>query len=191
VISEAEILSKLNYGTSKDVLNANSNSPLSDLLRELAQDVTKQLVESLDKHQVGASNNLRQSIQPEKQVTINGNEVTIGINADFYWKFVNYGVNGSEVNHGAPNWGTQPPQDKSFHQAIIEWIPTTGSTLPEAFASYDSWAWAIQKSIAKNGKEARPFYTDVVNDSLVEQLREPISNLLGRSITINIVDPWQ
>jgi len=189
-MSDADKIGALNLGQAKKVLQAKKGSPLEELLKTLCQDVSDQLVESLDSHGVKASLNLRQSIKPDSQVTINGSEVTIGINADFYWKFVNYGVNGSEVGHGAPDWGTQPAQEKSFHQAILDWIPYTGTTLPDGFSSYDSFAWAIQTNIAKKGKEARPFYTDVVNDELVEYLRKPISDLLGRSIQINIVDPW-
>lgn len=190
-MSEAAKLDSLNLGQAKSILSGKKGTPMEELLKSLCQDVSDQLVEALDSRGVKASLNLRQSIKPESQVTINGSEVTIGIKADFYWKFVNYGVNGTEVNHGAPSWGTQPPQEKSFHQSIVEWIPTTGSTLPSGFASYDSWAWAIQNSIKKKGQAPRPFYTDVVNDELVEYLRKPISDLLGRSIQINIVDPWQ
>lgn len=189
-MSEVGKLEALNLGQSKSMLSGKKSTPMENLLRTLCQDVSDQLVESLDKHGVKASLNLRQSIQPDSKVVINGSEVTIGIKADFYWKFVNYGVNGTEVNHGAPSWGTQPPQEKSFHQAILDWIPTTGTTLPSGFASYDSFAWAIQESIKKKGQEPRPFFTDVVNNELVEYLRKPISDLLGRAIKINIVDPW-
>jgi hypothetical protein len=189
-MNEADILSKLNLGTSKAVIQGQPNSPLGELLQGLAQDVTDMLTKSLDGYDVNASRNLRQSIKPTKVIQ-DGNTVVVPIEADFYWKFVNFGVNGSEVNHGAPAWGTQEPQSVSFHQAIIEWIPTTGTTLPEQFSSYDSWAWAIQSSIVKNGKKARPFFTDVVNEKLVEYLREPISTLLGRSIEIAIAEPWQ
>ena len=187
---EADILAKLNLGTSKAVVQGQPNSPLGELLQSLAQDVTDMLTKSLDGYDVNASRNLRQSITPTK-IEQNGNTILVPIDADFYWKFVNYGVNGSEVNHGAPAWGTQEPQAVSFHQSILEWIPTTGSTLPDGFQSYDSWAWAIQSSIIKKGKAPRPFFTDVVNDKLVEYLRKPISNLLGRSIEISIVEPWQ
>jgi hypothetical protein len=188
--TEADILNRLNLGSSKSVLAGNPSSPLAELLKDLAQDVTDMLTKSLDKHGVGASLNLRQSIQPHKQVTIEGNEISIGINADFYWKFVNYGVNGTEINHGAPSWGAVQVQTTSFHDAILAWIPTTGMTARDN-QTYDSMAWAIQSSIKKKGQEPRPFYTDVVNESLVQYLKAPISKLLGRTITINIVDPWQ
>lgn len=190
-MSVSKQLSSMNIGKSKAVINAQQGSPLEELLKDLCQDVSNQLVESLDKHNVKASLNLRQSIKPDNKVTIKGSEVTVGIKADFYWKFVNYGVNGTETQYGAPSWGAQPAQDVSFHQSILNWIPTTGSTLPDGFASYDSWAWAIQTNIKKHGQKPRPFYTDVVNEQLVDYLAKPISELLGKAITINIVDPWQ
>lgn len=190
MINEADILSKLKLGTSKEVLNASPKSPMAELLQRVVQDVIDQLSERIDHYAISASENLKQSLTPTN-VESKGGTVSISIDAAFYWKFVNYGVNGTEVNHGAPAWGKQPAQEKSFHKAILDWIPTTGTTLPEQFTSYDSWAWAIQESIKKHGKAKRPFFTDVVNEALIEQIREPISNLLGRAITVNIIEPWQ
>lgn len=188
---EAIALQKLNLGMANAILSEKPNSPLSALLLALAQDVTEQLRVSADKYNISASSNLKQSIIPKNKVTIENGAVTVAIEADFYWKFVNYGVNGTEINRGAPAWGVQPKQDMSFHQAILNWIPTTGTTLPEGFSSYDSWAWAIQTNIKKHGQKARPFFTDVVNKKLVQELKKPIELLLKQAITVNIVDPWQ
>lgn len=190
MISEADIISRLNLGASKEVLANSPSSPLSELLQGLVQDVTDQLTAKVDEYNINASSNLRQSIVPA-EVSKEGSTVSIGINADFYWKFVNYGVNGTEVSHGAPSWGSQPPSEISFHQSTMDWVRNRGITMPEQFNSYESFAWAIMKNIEKHGKEARPFFTDVVNDKLYEALQKPIEALLKQSITINIVEPWQ
>lgn len=192
MINEADILGKLNLGTSKEVIANNPKSPLAKLLQEQIQDVIDQLTKSMDKYGISATDNLRQSLVPTNPILDNNTvSVSVSVGDAFYWKFVNYGVNGTEVNHGAPAWGSQPAQEKSFHQNILEWIPTTGTTLPAQFDSYDSFAWAIQSNIIKNGKAPRPFFTDVVNEKLTEQLREPIAKLFGRAIKINIIEPWQ
>ncbi len=190
MVNEDSILRQLNLGSSKEVLRNSPASPLAQLMTALAQDVTDQLTTSLDKYEISASNNLKQSITPQP-VVIDKNGVTVAISADFYWKFVNYGVNGSEVNHGAPAWGTQPPQDKSFHQSILDWIPFRSIALPEQFSSFDDFAWAIMANKKKNGEAPRPFFTDVVNQKLISYLQEPIERVIGEAIKVRILEPWQ
>jgi len=114
-VSTQEFMDMITVGNAKAILDGTVGTPLDELLRSLVQDVTNDLVESLDKYDISASSNLRQSIVPETNVTKDGSVVSIGIKADFYWKFVNYGVNGTEVNHGSPSWGKQQPSEKSFH----------------------------------------------------------------------------
>lgn len=177
-------------GTAQDILEADPSSPLSSLLRELMQEVTDQLVESLGRYDAVASGNLMQSIRPDSTATLDGDVLSVSITAPFYWKFVNFGVNGSEISRGAPAWGTISQQG-SFHTSIMGWIRDRGITLPENFGTYDSFAWAIVNSIKKKGIAARPFYTDVVNEKLTEYLQGSISTLIGRAITVKIVEPWQ
>ena len=188
--TEAEILAKLNLGTSKQVLEENPNSPLGELLTQLTNDVIIQLTKSLDKYNISASHNLRQSIVPTKVMVDDGN-VAVAINADFYWKYVNYGVNGTEVNYGSPAWGHEKNNTKSFNTSIQEWVRNRGIVAPEQFGDYEQFAYAIMSNIKRKGQKPRPFYTDVVNDKLKEHIRKPIERLMKKSITITIIDPWQ
>lgn len=189
--NEADILSALNLGSSKAVLENKGNSPLSELLVSMSEDVITQLKGALVARNINTSSQgLSQSLHVS-EIKIAGSEVKIGISAEFYWKFVNYGVNGTEIHRGAPDWGSVPAGDKSFSQAIREWIPQRGLQLPPEFSSFESFTYAIMTNIRKKGKEARPFFEDVVNDKLVETLREPIVKVIGRSIEISIASPWQ
>lgn len=189
--NEADILSALNLGSSKAVLENKGNSPLSELLVSMSEDVITQLKAALVARNINTSSQgLSQSLHVS-EIKIAGSEVKVGISAEFYWKFVNYGVNGAEIHRGAPDWGSVPAGDKSFSQAIREWIPQRGLQLPPEFSSFESFTYAIMTNIRKKGKEARPFFEDVVNDKLVETLREPIEKVIGRSIEISIASPWQ
>lgn len=189
--NEADILSALNLGSSKAVLENRGNSPLSQLLVSMSEDVITQLKGALVARNINTSSQgLSQSLHVS-EIKIADSEVKIGISAEFYWKFVNYGVNGTEIHRGAPDWGSVPAGDKSFSQAIREWIPQRGLQLPPEFSSFESFTYAIMTNIRKKGKEARPFFEDVVNDKLVETLREPIEKVIGRSIEISIASPWQ
>ena len=188
-VNEADILNSLNVGNAKTSLDSSNNSPLGNLLVKLNQAIIDDLQQSIQARDINASRNLSQGITPS-DVIINGNEVEVNISMDFYWKYINYGVNGTEVNHNAPSWGSAPSQTMSFHDSILAWKSDRGITLPEGFKDYDSFAWAIQNSIIRKGKKARPFYDDVINEKLVKVLEEPIKKLLGESIKLTIVAPW-
>ena len=161
-----------------------------DLLVKLNQAIIDDLQQSIQARDINASRNLSQGITPS-DVIINGNEVEVNISMDFYWKYINYGVNGTEQNNNAPSWGSAPSQTLSFHDSILAWKSDRGITLPEGFTDYDAFAWAIQTNIKKYGKKARPFYDDVINEKLVKVLEAPIRKLLGESIKLTIVAPWQ
>ena len=181
----------ITVGNSKAILEGLPGTPLEELLKDLMQDVADQLVLEIDALNIAASRRLRQSIIPDKQVTKEGNVVTIGLSADFYWKFVNYGVNGTEVQHGAPSWGKQPAGEVSFKQSIMDWTMDKGITMPAQFDTYDSFAFAIMANVKKKGKAPRPFFTNVVNETLTMKIQKELSEFFKEAITVNIVEPWQ
>ena len=190
-MDEAAIINSLELGAAVATLNNAPESPLSQLLVSLLEDLTEQLQQALVDRDINTSSlGLSQSIKPTAAI-IQGNTVQVGLEMDFYWKFVNYGVNGTEVNHGAPAWGSVPSEGLSFLESVKQWIPQRNVMLPPEFKDYDQFAYAIMTNIRKKGKEARPFFEDVINSSTVEFLREPIQALFGKSLTIAIASPWQ
>ena len=189
-VNEADILNGLNVGNAKTVLDNSNNSPLGNLLVKLNQAIIDDLQQSIQARDINASRNLSQGITPS-DVIINGNEVEVNISMDFYWKYINYGVNGTEQNNNAPSWGASPSQTLSFHDSILAWKSDRGITLPSNFEDYDQFAWAIVSSVIRKGKKPRPFYDDVINEKLVKVLEAPIRKLLGKSIKLTIVATWQ
>lgn len=189
-MSESSIFNSLNLGSSRDILENKPDSPLGELLYDLTNDVIKQLKQRLVDRDVNASLGLSQSIIPTDEI-LDGNSIAVGISMDFYWKYINYGVNGTEINRGAPNWGGAPQQSISFKDAILKWIPFRGLTLNEDVKDYKSLAWIIMNHKIKKGQEPRPFFTDVINENLVQVLKKPIEKVIGRAVEISIVEPWQ
>jgi hypothetical protein len=187
LVNEAAILNKLNLGTSAQVLTASTDSPLSVLLKDLTQGVIDELGRNIDKYNISASNNLKQSIKPTKIVS-EKDSVSIGISAEFYWKYVNYG-------HGKLRSNLMPPYEKenasapSFYESINQWVRNRGIIAEDK--TYEQLTFAIMKHVQEEGKAPRPFFTDVVNDNLVKVLQKPIEKLIGRAITVTIIDPWQ
>ena len=193
-VNEADILNNLNVGNAKTSLDSSNNSPLGNLLVKLNQAIIDDLQQSIQARDINASRNLSQGITPS-DVIINGNEVEVNISMDFYWKYINYGVNGkgteADVHKGSPTWGSAPAQTMTFHDSILAWKSDRGITLPSSFKDYDEFAWAIVHSVIRKGKEPRPFYDDVINEKLVKVLEAPIKKLLGESIKLTIIAPWQ
>jgi len=190
-MSEEEIINSLTLGSSIETLTNQPNSPLAQLMQALLNDIIERLRQSLIDRNINTSRReLSQSMQPTA-LEYEGNRVSIGLEMAYYWKFINYGVNGTEVNHGAPSYGSLPPATKSFKDSILEWIPARSVQLPPQFKTYDSFAFAIMTNVRKRGQAPRPFFEDVINDQTAEFLREPIERLLGKSIEIAIAAPWQ
>ena len=190
--SEADILRSLNLGSSKEALSGDPKSPLSQLLQLQVQDIIDELRKSLVKYDANASRELAQSIVPTK-TSAKGSEVSVEISVGkaFYWKFINYGVNGTLINRGAPNWGAQPKGQYTFSQSMKNWEEHRGVTYSNGQSNWISKSHVEGMGIKERGQIARPFYSDVVNDALIRELEEPISELMKRAITIRIVEPWQ
>jgi hypothetical protein len=185
---QSEALAKINVGTSRATLKAEKSSPMDFLLIGIMQEVVDRLGVSLDKYNISASNRLKQSIATV-EVSADGNELTVGVEASAYWKFINFGVNGSVVNHGAPTWGQQPSSGQTFKAAISGWVRDRGIQKPEKFKTYDDFVFAIMRNIKLKGKKPRPFVTDVINDKLKAELSKAISEIYKKAIVINVLQP--
>ena len=191
---EAEALRGLNLGTSTAILNNEQGNPLEKLLKDLMQGVIDALGKSMDKYDVNASRRLRQSFKVANPI-VSGQGISVGITVgekEYYWKFINKGVNGTVEKHGAPSWAGYSAPKGDYKASILTWIRDRGATLDDRFKDYDDMAIFIMSRIKKKGKKPRPFFDDVINDpKLIELLRKPIEKLIGRAIEVKIAEPWQ
>jgi len=187
-MSVRDLVEKMNIGVSKRAINADLGSPMHTLVIGLNQEVIDRLGKSIERYDISASNRLKQSI-----VTVDQSQkgtIIVAVQADFYWKYVQYGVNGTERNNGAPTWGKAPGGTPTFKEAILGWIRDRGIKAKPG-QTYDQLAFAFMTSIRKKGIVPRPFFTDVVNADLVEYLEKSISAVYKQAITVQIRDPWQ
>lgn len=176
-----------NLGQAKSVLENLPSNPLQALLQEQLNDVVQKLRNSVAQHDFDASGDLRKSFVTTKPNFSNGT-LEISVEAEYYWKFLNYGVNGSKINRGAPTWGKQPSRGVTFKQEIDSWIKLRGIT-PRGKVyknSYDSMNFLIRKSIIEKGKKPTNFVDDVITPALSDKMSQEISNLVGRSIEVFI-----
>jgi hypothetical protein len=196
VQNEAAILASLDLGKAKQMIDAPADSPLGVLLSLLCQNVLDEIIQNAFKYDINASGTLMQSFQVSEAFMENGG-VTVQLTLPedkAYWKYIDQGVNGTLVNRGAPNWGRAPKSTQSFKQSITNWMFQRGVQLddrPNGAQTLEQLNYLIRRHIVEQGKEKRPFVSDVLNENIVSLFREPIERLLGRAIQINIVAPWQ
>ena len=194
--SEASILAQLDLGGSKKILDAPADSPLGVLLVLLCNNVLSEIKDNAFKYKINASGTMMQDFRVS-EAFLESNEVTVQLAVPedkAYWKYINYGVNGTKRNTGAPSWGLPPIGTKSFSQSIDDWMFHRGiqpDGRPNGAKTVEQLNYLIRKHIVEQGKEPRPFVSDVLNENIVTLFREPIERLLGRAIQINIVTPWQ
>jgi hypothetical protein len=181
-----DVVNSLKLGTARATLEGKADSPLAILLQGVHQEVVDQLGEQLERLDAVASNRLKQSL-----VTVDlskDGEVSLAVSADFYWKFVNYGVNGTQVNHGAPAWGAAPAGTPSFKDSISEWIRDRGIRAKQG-QTYEQLTYAVMAGVRKNGIAPRPFVQNVINKELKQYLTRSVSQVMRKAITINIKEP--
>lgn len=112
----------------------------------IAQKIIDTLIDVMREKDVEASSNLIQSLEPE---TKSGEIV---IYADYYWKFVDKGVNGLLQNRNSPYSFKFVPASKKHALAMIEWAKFRGMgaiTVKEAYQ--------LATSIKLKGIKARNF----------------------------------
>ena len=113
---------------------------------EIAQKIIDTLIDVMREKDVEASSNLIQSLEPEWQ----GDEIRIY--ADYYWKFVDKGVNGLVQNRNSEYSFKFVPASKKHALAMIEWAKFRGMgaiTVKEAYQ--------LATSIKLKGIKARNF----------------------------------
>lgn len=182
------IIRGMNLGVSKQTIAADKNSPLHTLLIGVHQEINDRITGSIDKHNIVASNRLKQSVksvdQSEKGI------LNVSMSMNFYWKYMQYGVNGTTQNWGAPTWGQAPAGTEDFKTAILGWIRDKGLQARPG-QTYDQMAFVIMRHIREKGIKGRPFYTDVVNDDLKAFLTKSVSDVYRQALIVEISDPWQ
>jgi hypothetical protein len=196
VQNEAAILASLDLGQAKQMIDAPADSPLGVLLVLLCDNVLAEIRNNAFKYDINASTTLMQSFRvSEAFLEEGGVTVQLTLPEDkAYWKYIDQGVNGTLVNRGAPNWGRSPLGTKSFSESIDNWMHHRGirpDGRPNGAQTTEQLNYLIRRHIVEQGKEPRPFVSDVLNENIVSLFREPIERLLGRAIQINIVAPWQ
>jgi len=177
---EADLVNSIDFARSEQILANKSDNPLTELLLRLTNDIIEDLRLELDKSR--ATGNLQGSIIPMPK-TYNLIEVT----APFYWKYINYGVNGIQINRGAPYHGKAPKTGLSFYDSVYKWIGDKG--IVGDGVTREQLAGMIVNSVRMKGIEATHFYDKVVTPQRKKEMSISISMLIGEAIKQVIKKP--
>ena len=188
-MSEGDIAAGLDFGRAEDILKNTSDSPMTNLLLELTNELIadwrKQLqVPNSKGHKPYATGDLTQSFQPVKL-----SENIIATTAAPHWKYINYGVNGTKVNRGAPKHDSAPKGNLSFYDSIYKWRGDKGIVPDDKDITREQLAGMIVNSVRMNGIEATHFFDKVLTEQRVDEMSQRVSDLVGAAIRTVIKKP--
>lgn len=158
---------------------------VSDWVNERIE-VAKKALQDNDKNT--ARRSLYQSIVALPIVEEDG-VITVQVEANDYWDFVNSGVDGTKIKRGAPYSydGKQPPvttiRQWMYDRSITtrEYIDKTGAKQIQPLTTEEernALAFGIARSIKIKGVEANPFMDIAFSDEAVEDLTERLKQVL-------------
>lgn len=182
-VDQAKFVQGLDFGEADSILLNKSDNKLTQLLLDLTNELIADLSKELDKHR--ATGNLASSILPSKI-----NPESIEVTAPYYWKYLNYGVNGIKVQHGAPTHEkSKTKTELTFYEAILKWIKDKGIKPKDADMELEELAGRIKNAVRMNGIKPTHFFDNVVNEERIAEISKPISALIKESIITIIKKP--
>jgi hypothetical protein len=177
-------------------------SPFKKALQLFSNELANQLKAQLKKYLVKSQpSELGQSLTVAPIKEISDSVVTTSILAAYYWRFINYGVDGRIKKYGSPykykpSYSYKPAY--SHAEAIKEWVPTTGFKPTLTYSvktkkpikwTYDSWAFVIARNIKERGLKPKPFVDDVVDNPLIlEEIGGVAFSILDKQIDVIVID---
>lgn len=188
---DLKVLDDLGSDKAKYQITEGDNSPLGQLFHKYATQFIERIEDNLKKSIPDAeASNIFNSVRQE--VEINGNEFRFYITAPQYWEYLDQGRNA----------GKMPPI-----KSIVDWInrkPTVKArlgltksnlkgklvaTLGDITAPVPvlEKAFAIAKGISKHGTKPTYFFSEIVTDEYRQNFGKEISEIIGKSIAVNII----
>jgi len=109
--------------------------------------------------------------------------LSFDIQADFYYKFVDEGVNGLKVNHASQYSFKYPGVSYNMAKSIQEW---KGLEMSHAFA--------VASNIKQRGLKPKNITENVINDKVLEMISNDLAEITGLTFEIKFqksTEKWQ
>jgi hypothetical protein len=170
-----EILDKL--GRAKQEIQ----HPQGKIVADVANRIIAKLQENLKKY-IPKANRISQDITFEP-IEITAQGVKLNITAQDYWKFVEEGVNGLQVNFGSPYSFRTPRPNRAMAASIAQWM---GERSISDSGNFQGASWAIATAKKRDGIRPKPFVSDTLTPTFIEEISTHISNELGKTVTLAV-----
>lgn len=172
------------FGISDESFKKSTGKTFSDIVEEWSNIAMVRLRKSLqDKITLTTSKNLEQSIIA-MPVSAKGNTLTSEIVADYYWKFLNEGVQGVGAGKGSKiQWTNKAPSSpfsfkenkKPSVKHFINWANLAGRS-----------PFAVRETVWRSGIKPNHFVDDVINEAFEKEFAEAISKAIAKTIEVDI-----
>lgn len=165
-------------------LSSGNFSNLDDYLLHFRNELQDNLIASLDKNaSSGTSNALRQSIQVNLNDVTNGYELEVVLND--YYKFIDQGVGGAGADIGEDKVYKNKAPNSPFSYAKKKIRPKV--------KYFEQWAkskganpFLVRESVFKKGITPNHFYSEVVNDKMLNELKENVLKFTSKDVIISL-----
>ena len=161
-----------------------SKSPdVNNAMIRWMNDVIKLTVAGIERVDAKATLNLRQSVG-FADLPIDQKVAQVAMEMAYYWKFVEYGVNGVKVNRGAPFSFRYITPSQRHVAAIRKWAVDKALGIP--VEEIDQAAYNIARTTKIRGIKGRPFLNPVLTDAKMDELVNSIAQVVGKDIALSI-----
>ena len=167
---EIEKLKNLKIGTNK----TKPEDIYEEYLIELGSAISEAFKSYIEDNDISSSGTLSQSI-----VSIPVSNFQVEIQADEYFAYVDQGVNGTEKGQSSPFSFKYSNPSRSHVDAIRQWLPTRGLSLPSGYKSFKDFAYVIARSVKKKGIEPKNIIDGVMTKDTLKSIEEQLFNLTG------------
>jgi len=171
-------------GVSDESFVKATGKTFSDIVEDQANLAISLLRKSLqDKVTLTTSKKLEQSIIA-LPIQFDGKTLSIEIQAEDYWKFINSGVQGvgGKMKNGNTWVNKSPSSPFSFNKEkkpsvkhFVQWSYLAGKS-----------PFAVRETVFRSGIKANHFFDDVINGSFEKQMAEALTEAMTKTIEVDI-----
>jgi hypothetical protein len=156
----------------------------SKVLTDWCNEAIKGFQANIDKNGMRSTGNLRQSILP-LPVKRFGQGYQVEIEADFYWKFQEYGVRGARGGQGAPNSPFQYRDKMPPLEAFKKWVTFKAMNAGGNEKTLEQIADKYRRLVYMYGIKAKPFVQPYLTDDKLNELAENMADYMaGQAVAV-------